>query len=361
MSPTGTEPVTIELPVATDCTAQGAICTGDRRPLSSQLEVTVAGPGEAQQTPANAPATGVPTISGTAQVGETLEASTSGIGDDDGLSNVSYGYRWVRSDGTSDADIQDATGPSYTLVEADEGKTIRVRVSFTDDAGNGEELTSAATALVAAAPRNSPANGAPTVSGTAQVGETLTADTTGISDADGLDDVTFTYQWLADGAEINGATASTYTLAEGDEGKAIRVRVFFTDDAGNGEELTSVATGAVEAVVRAPLTASISDVPSTHDGSAMFTFELRFSEEFTGFSYVTMRDHVFTVTGGRVTYVRRLEPPSNIGWEVHVTPDSDGSVIIVLPVTVDCEVDGAICTEDGRGLSNQLEVMVNGP
>ena len=41
--------------------------------------------------------------------------------------------------------------------------------------------------------------------GTAQVGETLTADTTGITDDDGLDNATFSYQWLADDAEINGA------------------------------------------------------------------------------------------------------------------------------------------------------------
>ena len=49
------------------------------------------------------------------------------------------------------------------------GKTIKVRVSFTDDAGNEETLTSAATAAVVARP-NTPATGLPTISGTAQVG-----------------------------------------------------------------------------------------------------------------------------------------------------------------------------------------------
>ena len=85
--------------------------------------------------------------------------------------NVSYNYQWIRNDGTSDTDIQNATGSNYTLVDVDEGKTIKVRVSFTDDAGNGESLTSQATVSVAARP-NSPATGAPTISGTAQVGET---------------------------------------------------------------------------------------------------------------------------------------------------------------------------------------------
>ena len=113
-------------------------------------------------------------------------------------------------------------------------------------------------------------------------------------------------------------------------------------------------------VVNPPLTASARNVPSSHDGSAAFTFELRFSDELP-LSYVTLRDHVFTVIGGSVTYVRRLAPPSNMRWEVHVTPDSDSSLVIVLPVTGDCEADGAICTEDGRRLSNRLEVTVNGP
>ena len=62
-----------------------------------------------------------------------------------------------------------------------------------------------------------------------------------------------------------------------------------------------------------------------------------------------------------VTYVRRLEPPSNIGWEIHVTPDSDGSLTIVLPVTTDCNATGAICTGDGRKLSNRNGFTVAGP
>ena len=191
---------------------------------------------------ANTPATGAPTISGTAQVGETLTADTSGVADDDGLSDVQYEYQWL----ADDADIAGATNATYTLVAEDEGKAITVRVSFTDDADNEETLTSAATAAVAAKP-NSPATGAPTITGTAQVGQTLTADTSGIADADGLTNVQHEYQWLADAADINGATGSTYTLADSEEGKAIKVEVSFTDDAGNEETLTSAATDAVAA------------------------------------------------------------------------------------------------------------------
>ena len=121
--------------------------------------------------------------------------------------------------------------------------------------------------------------------------------------------------------------------------------------------LTSAATGAAAAeVVGPPLTASARSVPSSHDGSDTFTFDLRFlAEPQPEFSHTTMRDHVFTVSGGRVTYVRRLNPPSNIGWEIRLTPDSGGSLTIVLPVTGSCEANGAICAEDGRRLSNRLE------
>ena len=114
------------------------------------------------------------------------------------------------------------------------------------------------------------------------------------------------------------------------------------------------------AVVKPPLTATVHDVPSSHNGQDAFTFELRFSEEFP-LSYVTLRDHAFTVTGGEVTQARRLEPGKNVRWEITVTPGSSADVAIVLNATTDCSAQGAICTEDGRKLSALLEFTVKGP
>ena len=207
--------------------------------------------------PANTPATGAPSISGTAQVGETLTADTSGIADADGLDNVSYTYQWIRNDGNTDTDIQNATSTTYMVSDDDAGKTIRVRVSFTDDRGNTETLTSAA--MIAVQPRpNTPATGIPTISGTAQVGETLTVDTSGIADADGLDNVSYRYQWIANdgntGTDIENATAETHTLTDDDTGKTIEVRVSFTDDRGNEETLTGAATTAVQPRPNSPAT-----------------------------------------------------------------------------------------------------------
>ena len=413
----------------------------------------------------NSAATGAPTIGGTAQVGESLTASTSDISDADGLANASFTYQWL----ADDADIDGATTSSYTLVAGDVGKAIKVRVSFTDDAGNEESVTSAAAAavtqppltattrdapeshdgataftfelrfsespaasfgfatvqnhaftvtggsvsnvrrldpgknvrweitvtpssdadvtlalnvttdcsaegaictddgvrlsgalelVVPGPPQNSAASGAPTISGTAQVGQTLIASTSGIADADGVANATFSYQWVADDADISGGTGSSYTLVAADEGKVITVTVAFTDDAGNAESLTSAAT---TTVAKPPLTAAVHDKPSSHDGSTAFTFELRLSENIENLSYTTLHEHALTVTGGTVDKARRLAAPSNVRWEITVTPASNADVTIVLPITTDCSVQGAICTSDGRKLSNRLEVTVSGP
>ena len=353
LDPEGNDEIVFTLVAGQSCDG-GGICTGEGKMLSEGGTTTLPGPDEEDKpdntdsNEPNSPATGEPTISGTAQVGETLTANTSGVADADGLGSVQYEYQWL----ADDAEIAGATGSTYTLVAAEEGKVIKVEVSFTDDAGNDESLTSPATDAVVAEPleppakptgltgtashdsvtltwddprdesitgyamlrripgvdpdgqfrelvadtgttattytddtvksetrytyrikaingagtsersrwfhidtpaspapepANSPATGAPTISGTAQVGETLTADTSGI--ADGLTNVSFTYQWLADDADISKATNATYTLVDVDEGKAIKVEVTFRDDAGNGETLTSAAT---EAVATAP-------------------------------------------------------------------------------------------------------------
>ncbi len=235
---------------------------------------------------ANSPATGAPAITGTAQVGEALEADTSGIADSDGLTGVSYAYQWL----ADDVDIANATGRSYTLVEADEGKAIKLRVSFSDDAGNPEVLTSAATTAVAAAEvANSPATGAPAITGTAQVGEALEADTSAIADTDGLTNVSYAYQWLADDVDIANATASSFTLTTDEQGKAIKVRVSFSDDAGNPEVLTSTATTAVAAaeVANSPATGAPAVTGTAQVGEALEadTSGIADSDGLTGVSY----------------------------------------------------------------------------
>ena len=303
----------------------------------------------------NRDATGAPTISGTPQVDQTLTADTSSIADEDGLTNVSYEYQWI----AEESDIEGATGSSYTLSSSEQGQTIQVRVSFTDDADHEETLTSAATGVVEAKP-NSQATGAPTIGGTPQVDQTLTADTSNIADEDGLTNVSYSYQWMAGGSDISGATGSSYTLKDMQKGQTIQVRVSFRDDADNDETLTSDATATV-AAKPTPLTVRlVFPVAGHHGASNVFTFDIRFSEEIP-LSYKTLKFHAFTVTGGSILKAQRMDKPSNIKWRIMVRPDSSEDVTIVLPATTDCETQGAICTEDGRKLSNSLVFTVSGP
>ena len=92
---------------------------------------------------------------------------------------------------------------------------------------------------------NNPATGAPSISGVLEEDEVLTADTAGVADVDVLG--TFSYQWLADGTAISGATSSTYTLTATEVRDAISLTVTFTDGEGNAESLTSAATPSVVA------------------------------------------------------------------------------------------------------------------
>ena len=318
-----------------------------------------------------------------------------GIADADGLTNVSYSYQWIANDGTSDTEITSATDSTYTLVAADEGQTIKVKVSFADDADNEETLTSTATAEVATGaptdppgnPRNltgtansdgtvtlrweapdddsvtgyqilrrrpregestllvhvndtgstaaeytdndvtpdvlhayrvkainagglsrqsnfvnvtptqpaepaqnSPATGTPTISGTTQVGETLAADTSGISDTDGLTNVSYSYQWIRnDGStdtDIQGATGSSYTLVDVDEGKTIKVEVSFTDDEGNDETLSSGATDAAVAPEPPAKPTGLSAAVVSHD-TVTLTWDNPQDDAITG--YVILR------------------------------------------------------------------------
>ena len=309
--------------------------------------------GETVEPPSNAEPTGLPTITGTAQAGQTLTANTSGIADADGLDNATFSYQWIRDD----TDIAGETRQTYDLTDDDVGKTIKVRVTFTDDRENEETLTSAAAATVEARPNSEP-TGLPTISGTVRVDETLTADTSGIADADGLDNSTFSYQWIRDDTDIAGGTAQTYDLSDADQGKRVKVRVSFSDDRDNHESLTSQPTEAV--APRPPLTADFLNTPSSHDGQAAFTFELHFNEDVP-VSYLTLRDHAFSVTGGTVSRAQRLSQGSNVSWRITIKPSGNAEVTVILPVTTECNTSGAICASDGRKLFNRNEFTVAGP
>ena len=201
-----------------------------------------AGPGEGSdwvragpESVSNSPATGLPTISGTAQVGETLTVGITGIADADGLSGETFTYQWVSSDGTTDTDIEKATGSTYKLVDADQGKAIKVRVTFTDDGGNEETLTSAPTGPVwGDGPPGAPLNLAATA-GNKEV--TLSWEP---PDDNGNPPVkSYRIQWRVDGKDYSRSqwgTARSTTYTTNDQANlANGVKYFFRVKAGNGD------------------------------------------------------------------------------------------------------------------------------
>ena len=67
------------------------------------------------------------------------------------------------------------------------------------------------------------------------------------------------------------------------------------------------------------------------------------------------------MSGAAVENAERITQGSNLRWLITVRPDGDGQVAITLPVTEDCDAEGAICTGEGRMLSNELVLTVRGP
>lgn len=196
----------------------------------------------ATQVPAN---TSPPTIVGTAQQGSGLAASTGAWSN----SPTSFAYQWQRCDntGANCGDIASATGSTYALTATDAGSTVRVLVTATNGSGSSASAASSATGVVAASAAGAPMNtAAPTISGTAGQGQTLTASS-GTWTGSGI---SFAYQWLrcdsTGGAcsNIGGATAQTYTVAAGDVGSTLRVTVTATNGSGSNSA-PSASTGIV--------------------------------------------------------------------------------------------------------------------
>ena len=380
LEPDSNDDVKVTLPAGRDCGAPGAPCGSGGRRLTNQPDVTIPGPSSMNST-SNSPATGGPAIVGTPQTGQTLTATTTGIQDQDGMSGAAFTYQWIRHDleTVADAEIIGATGKTYTVIAEDEGKAVKVKVTFTDDAGNEESLTSFAVIIPAgqnrnAEPTNSPATGSPGIEGSPVVGQTLTATTSGIADDDGISKAVFTYQWLAGGAAIGGATASTYTVVTGDVGKALSVKVAFSDDEGNVEAVVSDPTGAVEAAPAddkksddseeltpsTSLTAEFQNVPGSHDGETTFTLRVSFSEDLQNQSGGRLRN-ALSVTGADVIKVRRVDKQRDL-FEFTVTPTETGTVTVSLDAfTGNCADDNAVCTADGEALSGSIQTQIAGP
>jgi hypothetical protein len=180
----------------------------------------------------------VPTIAGTARVGMVLTASPgTWLPTPTGLA-----YQWYRDA----APIVGSTRSTYTLVAADLGTEVNVKVTGTLLGYNTLQKSSLVTAEIASGVF-SPAP-TPTIAGTGRVGMTLTA-TAGTW---GPVVPALAYQWKRDGASIVSATTRTYELTALDVGTNITIEVSATAPGFTSATATSSATGDIAQGVLSP-------------------------------------------------------------------------------------------------------------
>jgi hypothetical protein len=207
---------------------------------------------------------GQPRISGSTVEGSVLTASQGSF---TGTGPFNYTYRWLRCPSTGGGGngegcvaISGATFRRYTLRHADVGHRLRVRVTAANSEGSASGVSNAS-AIVRSAAAAGPARNtaAPTISGSPQVGQTLTANN---GTWTGAQPITYTYHWRrcdangASCADISGATGKTYVLTSADQGATLRVRV--TGRNARGSSSTTSAPTGVVGKAEAPSGSSVS-------------------------------------------------------------------------------------------------------
>ncbi|MBD2109572.1 DUF4347 domain-containing protein [Nodosilinea sp. FACHB-13] len=203
--------------------------------------------------------TGGVTLTGNAEQGSLLTATASAsFGDLDGLGTLNY--QWQQStDGITWTTIAGATASTFTLTQGQVNQFVRSQVSYTDGGGKAELVNSNATAAKVANVSYAP-TGSVTIDGTVAQGQILTANTSNLSDADGLGTLSYQWQQSTDGVTwttIAEATASTFTLTQGQVNQFVRSQVSYTDGDGTAESVLSNATSAKVANVNDAPTGSV--------------------------------------------------------------------------------------------------------
>jgi len=249
------------------------------------------------------PFTGTITITGDAEVGQTLTAITDILG-----GTGTYSFQWQR-DGT----YIGTNSRTYTVQPADEGSTITVTVKCSGDTGR---ISSEPTAPVI----RTALTGTVTITGAVEVGQTLTANTANLG---GTGEISF--WWLRSGFRSIGNSSSTYTVRLADEGFPISVVV---TRSGNTGRISSESTALV---TRAPLT-GIVFITGTPQVGQTLTANTDILRGTGTYSFQWQRDGTYIGTDSYTYTVQSADEGSTI--TVTVTRANNTGSITSLPTAV---------------------------
>ncbi|WP_454994151.1 transglycosylase SLT domain-containing protein, partial [Cardiobacterium hominis] len=292
-------------------------------------------------------------VSGEAKIGANLAAE---ISDYDGVDPAKVQYQW-RRDGKA---IDGATGKTYTLQAADAGKNITLHAEYQDDRGVKETLDSSA---ITPPPANNHApTGSVTISGTAKVGQTLTASND-LQDADGMGAIT--YHWFADGTEIG--QGATYQIRATDKGKSITVKAEYTDGQAHAESVASQPTAAVsedapnqpgsvnitgEAKIGGILTAQVADGDGVDPAQVQYQWQ-RDGQPIsgaTGKTYTLKAEDVGHKISVQATYddqAAHHETPTSPATDIAAADPHAGAITVTGAAKVGAVLTTAITDADG--------------
>ncbi|HEY2181784.1 MAG TPA: S8 family serine peptidase, partial [Solirubrobacteraceae bacterium] len=235
--------------------------------------------------------TSPPTITGTAQQGQTLtEQHGSWTNEPTG-----YAYQWQRCDttGANCVAIGAATAQTYLVASADVGHTLRVQETASNAGGAGAPASSAATSTVIPLPPSS--TSPPTITGTTQQGQTLTEQHGSWTN----EPTGYAYQWQrcdttgANCVAISSATGQTYVLLAADVGHTIKVQESASNSGGSAGPATSAATTLVLVAVLVPPAPSNTSPPTitgtAQQGQTLTEQHGAWTNEPTGYAYQWQR------------------------------------------------------------------------
>ena len=390
IEPDGDGDVTVSIEAGRPCDEEGAICTADGRTLSEGISTTVEGP---ETGPAlTAAFEGMPE----AHDGESAFTFRVAFSEDIGISfrslredafAVSGGRvtRGVRVDDRRDLFEMtvEPDGEGEVTVTLPAGRECAVSGAICTKGENRRQLTNTPAATVAgpaveetaAAPLTAAFEGMPVehdgagaftfrVAFSENIGisyrslreDAFTVTGGRVTRGNRVDDRRDLFEMTV---EPDGGSAVTVTLPAGRE---CSVSGAICTKGENRRQLTNTPAATVagpEVETAGPaLTASFVDMPSEHDGKA-FKLRIAFSEEIR-MSGRRLRSDVVAVSGGRATKAGRVNRRKDL-WKLTVRPDSLAAVTVTLAAGAACDTPAAVCTADGRALSNTISTVVRGP